>query len=50
MGLYKDIEIEIMEWQARGRSIEDTYIYFKDYVTYEDVTRIFARECDEDLV
>jgi hypothetical protein len=50
MGFYKDIEIEIMEWQARGRSIEDTYIYFKDYVTYEDVTRIFARECDEDLV
>ena len=50
VGFYKDIEIEIMEWQARGRSIDETYIYFKDYVTYEDVSRIFARECDEDLV
>lgn len=48
MGFYKNIEIEILEWQARGRSIEDTYIYFKDYVTQEDVTRIFARECDEE--
>jgi len=44
MGFFKNIEIEIMEWQARGRSIKDTYIYFKDYVTHEDVIRIFARE------
>ena len=44
MGFYKNIEIEIMEWQARGRSIEDTYSYFKDYVTLEDVVRIFAQE------
>ena len=44
MGFYKNIEIEIQEWQARGRSVEDTYIYFKDYVTYEDVVRIFAQE------
>jgi hypothetical protein len=44
MGFYKNIEIEIMEWQARGRSVEDTYIYFKDYVTQEDVVRIFAQE------
>ena len=48
MGFYKNIEIEIMEWQAQGRSIEDTYIYFKDYVTHEDVIRIFARDCDEE--
>jgi hypothetical protein len=48
MGFYKDIEIEIMAWQAQGRSIEDTYIYFKDYVTHEDVMRIFARDCDEE--
>lgn len=48
MGFYKNVEIEIMEWQARGRSIEDTYIYFKDYVTHEDVVRIFARDCDEE--
>jgi hypothetical protein len=50
MGFYKNIEIEIMEWQARGRSVEDTYIYFKDYATLEDVVRIFARDCDEETV
>ena len=50
MGFYKNIEIEIMEWQAQGRSVEDTYIYFKDYVTHEDVARIFARDCDEETV
>lgn len=50
MGFYKNIEIEIMEWQARGRSVEDTYIYFKDYATHEDVVRIFARDCDEATV
>jgi hypothetical protein len=44
MGSFKDIEIDIMEWQSLGRSINETYIYFKDYVTYEDVVRIFARE------
>jgi len=44
MGSFKDIEIDIMEWQSMGRSINETYIYFKDYVTYEDVVRIFSRE------
>ena len=50
MGFFKDIEIEIMAWQDQGRSIEDTYIYFKDYATLEDVVRIFARECDQEIV
>ena len=50
MGFFKNIEIEIMEWQARGRSLEETYIYFKDFVSYDDVARIFARECDEETV
>jgi hypothetical protein len=44
MGSFKDIDIDIMEWQSLGRSIDETYIYFKDYVTYEDVVRIFSRE------
>ena len=48
MGFFKDIEIQIMEWQARGFSTYETYAYFKDYVTFEDVVRIFARECDEE--
>jgi len=34
-------ELEILDWKARGRSIEDTYIYFKDFVTVEDVLRLF---------
>ena len=50
MGFYKDIEIEIMSWQACGRTVEETYIYFKDYVTQEDVACIFARDCDEETV
>jgi len=47
MGFFKDIQIEIMHWQALGRTQAETYIYFKDYVTQEDVARIFARDCDE---
>ncbi len=50
MGFYKDIEIEIMHWQALGRSQAETFIYFKDYVSQEDVARIFARDCDEETV
>ncbi len=48
MGFFKDIEIQIMEWQARGFSTYETYAYFKDYVTFEDVQRIFNRDCDEE--
>ena len=48
MGFYKDIEIEIMEWQARGFTTYETYAHFKDYVTFEDVVCIFNRECDEE--
>ena len=48
MGFYKNIEIEILEWRARGRTVEDTYIYFKDYVTHEDVIRIFAGDLVEE--
>lgn len=48
MGFYKNIEIEILEWRGLGRTVEDTYIYFKDYVTYEDVERIFAGDLDEE--
>jgi hypothetical protein len=44
MGFFNRIDLEIQEWQALGRSVEETYIYFKDYVTYEDVVRIFEKE------
>ena len=50
MGFYKNIEIEILEWRARGRTVEDTYIYFKDYVTMEQVQAIADQEYDSDPV
>jgi hypothetical protein len=40
MGKFKDIYTEIQEWLALGRTVEETYIYFKDYVTYEQVQAI----------
>jgi hypothetical protein len=44
MGLFKDIHIEILQWKALGRGIEDTYIYFKDYIEMEDLVKIFEEE------
>jgi hypothetical protein len=49
MGSFKHIKTEIMHWQACGRTVEETYIYWKDYVTYDDVARIFARDEEENL-
>jgi hypothetical protein len=46
MGFFKNIHIEIMEWRDRGRSIEDTYIYFKDYIEMSDLVKIFKDELD----
>jgi uncharacterized protein YerC len=50
MGFFKDIHIEIMEWHARGRSIEEIYIYFKDYVTLEQVQAIANQDYDLDPI
>jgi hypothetical protein len=50
MGFFKDIHIEIIEWLARGRSVEETYIYFKDYVTIEQVLAMANQEYDSDPV
>ena len=46
MGFFKNIHIEILEWKARGRSIEETYIYFKDYITMEQLVEIFEDNYD----
>lgn len=40
MGFFKDIHLEIVDWLARGCTVEETYIYFKDYVTLEQVQEI----------
>jgi hypothetical protein len=50
MGFFKDIHIEIMEWLALGRSVEETYIYFKDYVTMEQVQAIVNQDYDLDPI
>jgi hypothetical protein len=44
MGFFKNIHLEIQEWRDRGRSIEDTYIYFKDYIDMADLVKIFKEK------
>lgn len=46
MGFFKNIHIEILEWRARGRTIEETYIHFKDYITMEQLVEIFEDNYD----
>ena len=46
MGFFKNIDLEIREWRDRGRSIEDTYIHFKDYIEMEDLVKIFQDKSD----
>jgi hypothetical protein len=50
MGFFKDIHIEILEWKARGETIENTYIYFKDYIEIEDLVDIFEDNYDTEVV
>lgn len=50
MGFFKDIHIEILEWKARGETIENTYIYFKDYIEMEDLVDIFEDNYDRETV
>ena len=44
MGFFNRIHLEILEWKARGETIENTYIYFKDYIEMEDLVDIFEEE------
>jgi hypothetical protein len=44
MGAFNRIDQEIRDMFNRGYSITDVYIYFKDYVTVEDVARIYEEE------
>ena len=46
MGFFNNIHIEILEWKARGETIENTYIYFKDYIEMEDLVAIFEDDFD----
>ena len=44
MGQFNRIDQEIRSMIARGYSIENIYIYYKDYVSLEDVVRIHSEE------
>jgi hypothetical protein len=50
MGFFKDIHMEILEWKARGETIENTYIYFKDYIEMEELAKIFEDDFDKEVV
>jgi hypothetical protein len=50
MGFFKDIHMEILEWKARGETVENTYIYFKDYIEMEDLVDIFEDNYDQETV
>jgi hypothetical protein len=44
MGKFSEIDADIRSMAHRGHSIQDAYIYWKDYVSIEDVIRIFEEE------
>ena len=44
MGQFKLIDQEIRSMIHRGYSLEEVYIYYKDYVSIEDVVRIHSEE------
>lgn len=44
MGFYKDIDADIRAMVRTGYTVTNIYIYYKDYVTLEDVTRIYEEE------
>jgi len=48
MGFFKNIHLEILEYKAAGRSIEDTYIYFKDYIEMEDLVAVWEENYDKE--
>ena len=50
MGFFKNIHLEILEWKARGETVENTYIYFKDYIEMEDLIAIFEDKFDVEPV
>jgi hypothetical protein len=50
MGYFKNIQLEILHYKSLGRSIEDTYIYFKDYIEMEDLVAVWEGNHDQDPV
>ena len=48
MGYFKNIQLEILSWKASGHSIEDAYIYFKDYIEMDDLVAVWEGDYDQD--
>lgn len=48
MGYFTKTEFEILNFKAKGYSIEDTYIYFKDFISMEDLISIWEGDFDAD--
>jgi hypothetical protein len=44
MGKFSEIDADIRSMVYRGYTINDIYIYWKDYVSLDDVVRIFEEE------
>jgi hypothetical protein len=44
MGFYKDIDADIRTMVHAGYTVSNIYIYYKDYVTLEDVVKIYDEE------
>lgn len=44
MGAFNRIDLEIRTMINQGHSLTDVYIYFKDYVSIEDIARIADEE------
>ena len=44
MGKFNQIHADILYYKAQGRTIEDTYIYFKDYIEMEDLVAVWEQK------
>jgi len=44
MGKFSEIDLEIRHMIHAGYSLNDIYIYFKDYVSIDDVAIIYRQE------
>jgi len=41
MGAFNKMALDILYYKQSGRTIEDTYIYFKDYISFEDLVSVW---------
>jgi hypothetical protein len=44
MGAFNRMDLDIRAMINKGYTIEEVYIYYKDYISLEDVVRIHSEE------